>query len=583
MSASCVDCSHIPKVPNAGAVEEDAGSNRVQIMHNGLRVRADGYYGAWMTELIGILKGHHEPQEEAVFHDVLKCLPANATMLELGGFWSYYTLWFLKGFPERQAVVLEPDPNHLEVGRENARLNGLSPTFIHGSAGAQYISRISHPTESAGEVIIAQYSVEHLLGEAGWEKLNLLHIDIQGAETEVLASCERLFRSRQVDWVFVSTHSHWISGDPLTHHRCLQLLQDFGAIVEVEHDVHESFSGDGLIVARFCQAPMGWHPPKLSFNRQCSSFFRHLAFDLAERTLSLHQAAEAGTRDGLHPDLQPLGRLIRISSPGPLGNTGDTLLVFDDKFIGPQCRMRAEWEIENVERFSSHIPHGRRYTLVDVGANIGLFTRQIVRLGNSIQRIICVEPDQENFRVLKYNLNGIGIQAEFHNFALAYRNGVGELLRDVENTGNYSLNRDAMRGRPFEAVHVETRNTSEWAIRNLGDAEAILWKSDTQGFDELIVSQIPLDIWKRVDVALLEMWRIDKPEYDRDAFRKRLAEFPYRQLGDDENVSIDQILAYLGGRDWAFKDLLMWREVDSVPSKPKKRHALKRWLKQLTS
>jgi hypothetical protein len=62
----------------------------VQIMHNGLRVVAGGYYGDWMTRIIERLHGHHEPQEEAVFHEILKLLPPDATMLELGGFWSYY-------------------------------------------------------------------------------------------------------------------------------------------------------------------------------------------------------------------------------------------------------------------------------------------------------------------------------------------------------------------------------------------------------------------------------------------------------------------------------------------------------------
>jgi hypothetical protein len=54
-----------------------------------------------------------------------------------------------------------------------------------------------------------------------------------------------------VRFAVVSTHHHVISGDPLTHQRCLDLLRDAGGHVIVEHTVAESYSGDGLIVVSF--------------------------------------------------------------------------------------------------------------------------------------------------------------------------------------------------------------------------------------------------------------------------------------------------------------------------------------------
>jgi hypothetical protein len=50
-----------------------------------------------MTGIIERLGEHHEPQEE------------------VGGFWSYYSLWFKSQHGDkRQAYVVEPDPNHIE-------------------------------------------------------------------------------------------------------------------------------------------------------------------------------------------------------------------------------------------------------------------------------------------------------------------------------------------------------------------------------------------------------------------------------------------------------------------------------------
>lgn len=61
ITIGCTDCDSIPKVPQAGAVF-DGPAGRYQLMHNGIKVVADGSYGRWMTELIRLLRGHHEPE-----------------------------------------------------------------------------------------------------------------------------------------------------------------------------------------------------------------------------------------------------------------------------------------------------------------------------------------------------------------------------------------------------------------------------------------------------------------------------------------------------------------------------------------
>lgn len=218
-----------------------------------------------------------------MFHEVVSRLPADARMIELGGYWSYYSLWFLKDQPGRQAVIVEPEPVYLAVGQANALLNGLAPTIRPGFAGATYSPSEPFTCEVSGTIDLPRFSVNQLLAEHGWDRLNLLHADIQGAETEVMESCRDLFLAGRIDWVFVSTHAHQISGDPLTHQRCLSILLECGAEIEAEHDVHESFSGDGLIVARFGAAPPGWNRVEISHNRASQSLFRHLAYDLAER------------------------------------------------------------------------------------------------------------------------------------------------------------------------------------------------------------------------------------------------------------------------------------------------------------
>src|SRR5262249_374651 len=154
------------------------------------RVLAHGYYGEWMTRLIELCQGCHEPQEERVFLEVMGRLPAEATMIELGGFWAFYSLWFLSSGKQRRAIVVEPDPKHLRVGQLNARLNKLTPIFVHGFAGSTPSGPMPFQTEESGEILVQRLSVPLLMEVQEIERLSVLHCDIQGAEFEVLCSCK---------------------------------------------------------------------------------------------------------------------------------------------------------------------------------------------------------------------------------------------------------------------------------------------------------------------------------------------------------------------------------------------------------
>lgn len=281
LTCSCRDSDVIPKVDNAGAILNDPQhKNPVQVMHNGLKVLAGGYYGSWMSEIIKNLNGHHEPQEELIFHKILERLNNQpGSMIELGSFWSYYSLWFLKQNPlQRQAICLEADPIHLQIGQDNAQLNQLSPVFVNGFAGETASEKpLAFPTEQSGVISIHRYSVDHLIHQHQLDRVNILHIDTQGAEFSVLKGAQEAIKNKKIRFVVLSTHSYEICGDPLIHQRCLAWLQAKGAQIICEHDVHESFSGDGLIVASFSTKDTGW-TETISRNRYSTSLFPNPAY-----------------------------------------------------------------------------------------------------------------------------------------------------------------------------------------------------------------------------------------------------------------------------------------------------------------
>lgn len=282
MTISCRDSDYIPKVKDAGKIITKNGQ-KYQIMHNGLVVESGGYFGDWMGEIIKTLKGHHEPQEEKVFYELLKRIPSDGTMIELGAYWAYYSLWFNKAVKNGVNYCCEPDPVNLELGQRNAAANkAQNMHFIPAAAGSDHNAQISFtPQEGEGraDVSVPIKSVDGLMKEEKIKRFDIVHMDVQGAELTALEGARESIRKGKVRFVMVSTHHYLISGDPLMHEKCLQFIKDMGGYVVAEHAIHESFSGDGLIVASFDKRDKDL-AIEISENRMDNNLFRSYTEDL---------------------------------------------------------------------------------------------------------------------------------------------------------------------------------------------------------------------------------------------------------------------------------------------------------------
>ena len=134
-AAQCADAEYLPKVKNAGDIFTDKAGSKIQVMHNGIKVLADTYYGEFNTEIVSKLNGHHEPQEEKAFFEVLKYVKPSSTMIELGSYWSYYSLWFRQAVPNSKNYMVEPVSRNFELGKKNFSLNGFSGVFEQAFVG----------------------------------------------------------------------------------------------------------------------------------------------------------------------------------------------------------------------------------------------------------------------------------------------------------------------------------------------------------------------------------------------------------------------------------------------------------------
>ncbi len=196
-----------------------------------------------MTQIIEKMKGHHEAQEEKVFHEVLKVIPVGSTMIELGSYWAYYSMWFQKSVKDARNFLIEPAKSSIECGMKNFEFNGLRGDFTQA-----FVGHISSPDWQQSELRpkmedVRQVCIKDFVKARGIDRIAILHSDIQGFEYDMLRGCGSMIDGKKMDFFFISTHGLKV------HFQCRSHLIQKGYTLIAEHTPKESYSEDGLIVA----------------------------------------------------------------------------------------------------------------------------------------------------------------------------------------------------------------------------------------------------------------------------------------------------------------------------------------------
>ncbi len=119
------------------------------------------------------------------------------TILEVGGNVGAVTL-YLSQFAKRLAVV-EPCNDHLEVLRRTVQFNQLHVQIIAAALAAQDGTRTLHhhglttghslvPIAGLGGELVECLSMTTLLDELGFDEVDFMKLDVEGAEFEILES-----------------------------------------------------------------------------------------------------------------------------------------------------------------------------------------------------------------------------------------------------------------------------------------------------------------------------------------------------------------------------------------------------------
>ena len=150
----------------------------------------------------------------------LGALPAVESVLDCGANVGYSAAWFLSRFPAARVVALEPDPENFAMLRQNLEPYGDRATTIRGALwshntrlamrdhgyrdGREWTRQVREcaPGEPGG---VDGFDMPTLLQRAGFARLSLLKIDIEGAEVVVFAAATGAWLPR-VDAIAIELH-----------------------------------------------------------------------------------------------------------------------------------------------------------------------------------------------------------------------------------------------------------------------------------------------------------------------------------------------------------------------------------------
>lgn len=192
------------------------------------------------------LVGAYEPQVTRV---VASVLPQCSTVVDVGANWGYFTLMAGRLMrPNGRVLALEPDPRMFALLERNVALNTSSqvetlPVAAGGTPGRQTlegfdegaanrgVSRIrageQGPT-SAPTFSVAAETVDGLIAARGLDAVDLIKVDVEGAEDAVLAGMDRGLSGHRYRRLLIELHPTELAARGISADACCEPLRRAG-------------------------------------------------------------------------------------------------------------------------------------------------------------------------------------------------------------------------------------------------------------------------------------------------------------------------------------------------------------------
>ena len=200
------------------------------------------------------VRGMSDPEEIWAFLEVLKEHPGGPlTIMEAGAGGGVMGMHAMNFHTETRAVMVEAHPGHFRATQENLGKNGFSERglVLHAAVGAEAGRVVKFTDEGygsnidqAGKFLATQVTVGSLMLDLSLDNLDILHMDVQGAEVNVLYGAEEELRQGRIKHVLIGTHSDGLQA------MARNFLEDCGYCITVDVKPSESICADGVLAAK---------------------------------------------------------------------------------------------------------------------------------------------------------------------------------------------------------------------------------------------------------------------------------------------------------------------------------------------
>jgi len=229
---------------------------------------------------------------------------------------------------------------------------------------------------------------------------------------------------------------------------------------------------------------------------------------------------------------------LTLNNNTPLGKKNDKLILPLDEIITPRIFKNEKWDYFIIKFIKKNIKYKNNF-FFDIGANVGLISKQLQNLNLNIKNYFCFEPEKNNFKILSKNL--INKKTYLYNFGLASKNKKTKIFVNKLNKSDNSIYLNNYVGTKNNLSKIILKDSNIVFKKIIDDKKInhIIYKSDTQGMDEEIFLNLDYEILDKIYLLILEISNFEYISKNLEKFLNKLENFRFISTENKSGITLD--------------------------------------------